>query len=221
MLIEFASVVDAVRCAIVMQQGMEDRSANLPERERIRFRIGINLGDIMVDEGDMFGDGVNMAARIEALAAPGEICVSASVRDQIGEKLPIGFADLGEHGVKNIARPVRIYRVEKAAEPNTAAADDPTKVPLALLEDRPSLAVMPFTNMSGDPEQEYFVDGIVEDIITGLSRIKWLHVIARNSTFTYKGRAVDLSRSAASSMCAMFSKAACAKLAAACGSPRS
>src|SRR5690348_5380219 len=192
MLIEFASVVDAVRCAVVVQQGMEDRNANLSESERIRFRIGINLGDIMVDEGDMFGDGVNVAARIEALAAPGEICVSASVRDQIGEKLPIGFADLGDHGVKNIARPVRIYRVEKAAEPSTGAADDPTKVPLALLEDRPSLAVMPFTNMSGDPEQEYFVDGIVEDIITGLSRIKWLHVIARNSTFTYKGRAVDL-----------------------------
>src|SRR6266446_7336140 len=192
MLIEFASVVDAVRCAVVVQQGMEDRSANLPESERIRFRIGINLGDVMVDEGDMFGDGVNVAARIEALAAPGEICVSASVREQVGEKLPIGFADLGEHGVKNIARPVRIYRVEKAAEPNTAAADDPTKVPLALLEDRPSLAAMPFTNMSGDPEQEYFVDGIVEDIITGLSRIRWLHVIARNSCFTYKGRAVDV-----------------------------
>jgi adenylate cyclase len=191
MLIEFASVVDAVRCAVVMQQGMEDRSANLPESERIRFRIGINLGDIMVDEGDMFGDGVNVAARIEALAAPGEICVSASVREQVGEKLPIGFADLGEHGVKNIARPVRVYRVERGAEPHTGAADDPTKVPLSA-SDRPSLAVMPFTNMSGDPEQEYFVDGIVEDIITGLSRIKWLHVIARNSTFVYKGRAVDV-----------------------------
>jgi adenylate cyclase len=191
MLIEFASVVDAVRCAVVMQRGMEDRSANLPESERIRFRIGINLGDIMVDEGDMFGDGVNVAARIEALAAPGEICVSASVREQVGEKLPIGFADLGEHGVKNIARPVRVYRVERGAEPHTGAADDPTKVPLSA-SDRPSLAVMPFTNMSGDPEQEYFVDGIVEDIITGLSRIKWLHVIARNSTFTYKGRAVDV-----------------------------
>jgi adenylate cyclase len=192
MLIEFASVVDAVRCAVVMQQGMEDRSANLPESERIRFRIGINLGDIMVDEGDMFGDGVNVAARIEALAAPGEICVSASVREQIGEKLPIGFADLGEHGVKNIARPVRVYRVEKGIEALTGASDDRTRAPLALLEDRPSVAVLPFTNMSGDPEQEYFVDGIVEDIITGLSRIRWLHVIARNSTFTYKGRAVDV-----------------------------
>ncbi len=190
MLIEFASVVDAVRCAVVMQQGMEDRTANLPESEHIRFRIGINLGDIMVDEGDIFGDGVNVAARLEALAAPGEICVSASVRDQIGEKLPIRFADLGEHGVKNIARPVRVYRVEKGAEPHGDGANDPTKMPLGL-PDRPSVAVLPFTNMSGDAEQEYFVDGIVEDIITGLSRIRWLHVIARNSTFTYKGRAVD------------------------------
>ena len=192
MLIEFASVVDAVRCAVVVQKGMEDRNTNLPERERIRFRIGINLGDVMVDEGDMFGDGVNVAARIEALAAPGEICVSASVREQIGEKLPIGFADFGEHSVKNIARPVRVYRVEKAIEPLAGGADDRGTPSAALPEDGPSVAVLPFANMSGDAEQEYFVDGIVEDIITGLSRIKWLHVIARNSTFVYKGRAVDV-----------------------------
>src|SRR6516162_9242044 len=201
MLIEFASVVDAVRCAVVVQKGMEDRNANLLERERIRFRIGINVGDVMVDEGDMFGDGVNVAARIEALAAPGEICVSASVREQVGEKLPIGFADFGEHSVKNIARPVRVYRVEKAIEPLAGGADDrgtpsaalPEDGPSAALpEDGPSAAVFPFANMSGDAEQEYFVDGIVEDIITGLSRIKWLHVIARNSTFVYKGRAVDV-----------------------------
>ena len=144
MLIEFASVVDAVRCAVVVQRGMEDRNANLPERERIRFRIGINLGDVMVDEGDMFGDGVNVAARIEALAAPDEICVSYSVREQVGEKLPIGFADLGEHGVKNIARPVRVYRVEKGGE-SRALRDDPTEVALAL-SDKPSLAVMPSRN---------------------------------------------------------------------------
>jgi len=192
MLIEFASVVDAVRCAVVVQRGMEDRNANLPERERIRFRIGINVGDVMVDEGDMFGDGVNVAARIEALAAPGDICVSASVREQIGEKLPIGFADLGDHGVKNIARPVRVYRVEKAIEPLAGGVDDRRTPPLALREDGPSVAVLPFANMSGDAEQEYFVDGIVEDIITGLSRIRWLHVLARNSTFVYKGRAVDV-----------------------------
>jgi adenylate cyclase len=191
MLIEFASVVDAVRCAVVVQRGMEDRNANLPEPERIRFRIGINVGDVMVDEGDMFGDGVNVAARIEALAEPGEICVSYSVREQIGEKLPIRFTDLGEHSVKNIARPVRVYRVEKGAEPQASAARVQTQDTLGLV-DRPSVAVMPFTNMSGDPEQEYFVDGIVEDIITGLSRLRWLHVVARNSTFTYKGRAVDL-----------------------------
>jgi adenylate cyclase len=191
MLIEFTSVVEAVRYAVVVQRGMEDRNANLPESERIRLRIGINLGDVMVDEGDMFGDGVNVAARIEALAAPGEICVSYSVREQISEKLPVRFTDLGEHGVKNIARPVRVYRVEKGAEPHASTAEAQTQDTLGLA-DRPSLAVMPFANMSGDPEQEYFVDGIVEDIITGLSRLKWLHVVARNSTFAYKGRAVDL-----------------------------
>jgi adenylate cyclase len=191
MLIEFASVVDAVRCAIVVQQGIQDRNANLPESERIRFRVGINLGDVMVDEGDVFGDGVNVAARIEALAAPGEICVSASVREQVGEKLPIRYADLGEHGVKNIARPVRVYRVEKGAEPPIGPADDRPKVPLPL-PDKPSIAVLPFQNMSGDPEQEYFADGMVEEIITALSRIRWLFVIARNSSFTYKDRAVDV-----------------------------
>ena len=162
MLIEFASVVDAVRCAIVVQRGMEDRNANLPERERIRVRIGINVGDVMVDEGDMFGDGVNVAARLEALAAPGEICVSYSVREQVGEKLPIRFTDLGEHSVRNIARPVRVYRVEKGAEPHAGAAEVQTQDPLGVA-DRPSLAVMPFTNLSGDAEQEYFVDGIVEE----------------------------------------------------------
>jgi adenylate cyclase len=191
MLIEFASVVDAVRCAVVVQQGMEDRNANLPESERIRFRVGINLGDVIVDEGDMFGDGVNVAARIEALAAPDEICVSASVREQVGEKLPIRFADLGEHGVKNIARPVRVYRVEKGGAPPIGLVVDPTKVPLPL-PDKPSIAVLPFQNMSGDPDQEYFADGMVEEIITALSRVRWLFVIARNSSFTYKGRAVDV-----------------------------
>ena len=188
MLVEFASVVDAVRCAVVLQQGMADRNANLPEGERIRFRIGINLGDVIVDEGDLFGDGVNVAARLEALAQPAEICVSASVREQVGEKLPIGFADLGEHEVKNIARPLRVHRVDARAEPTGPAAAD---TPLAL-PDRPSIAVLPFANLSGDPEQDYFVDGMVEDIITGLSRIKWLFVIARNSSFAYKGKFPDV-----------------------------
>jgi adenylate cyclase len=191
MLIEFASVVDAVRCAVVVQQGMADRNSNRPEAERIRFRIGINLGDVMVDEGDMFGDGVNVAARLQTLAEPGEICVSASVREQVGEKLPIGFADKGEHGVKNIARPVRVYRVEKRGEPRADPANEAATAPLAL-PDRPSIAVLPFANMSGDPEQDYFVDGMVEDIITGLARIKWLFVIARNSSFAYKGKSPDI-----------------------------
>jgi adenylate cyclase len=191
MLIEFASVVDAVRCAVVMQQGMDDRNANIPEDRRIRFRIGINLGDIIIDEGDIFGDGVNVAARIEALAEPGEICVSASVREQIGEKLPIGFADRGDHTVKNIARPVHVYRIDKQTEARTTVEND-RATGLLSLPDRPSIAVLPFQNMSGDAEQDYFVDGMVEDIITGLSRIKWLFVIARNSSFAYKGQSPDI-----------------------------
>jgi adenylate cyclase len=190
MLIEFASVVDAVRCAVVVQQGMESRDANLPAERRIRFRIGINLGDVIVDDGDIFGDGVNVAARLQTLAEPGAICVSASVREQIGDRLPIGFADMGEHGVKNISRPVHVYRVEKRTVALGADVED-AKPPLALPE-RPSIAVLAFANMSGDAEQEYFADGMVEDIITGLSRIKELFVIARNSSFTYKGRAVDV-----------------------------
>jgi adenylate cyclase len=191
LLIEFASIVDAVRCAVVMQQGMEDRNANLDEGRRIRFRVGINVGDVIVDEGDIFGDGVNVAARLEALAEPGEICVSATVREHVGEKLPIGFADLGEYSVKNIARPVHVYRIETRVEPKIATPDAAENAMLAL-PDRPSIAVLPFTNMSGDPEQDYFADGMVEDIITGLSRIKWLFVIARNSSFAYKGKAVDV-----------------------------
>src|SRR5215468_9090928 len=151
MLIEFASVVDAVRCAVVVEQGMEDRNVSRPEAERIRFRIGINLGDVIHDEGDMFGDGVNIAARLQTLAEPGEICVSASVREQVGEKLPVGFADLGDHGVKKIARPVRVYRVEKRGSRRTDPAADAATAPLAL-PDRPSIAVLPFANLSGDPE---------------------------------------------------------------------
>ncbi|MBV8763774.1 MAG: adenylate/guanylate cyclase domain-containing protein [Hyphomicrobiales bacterium] len=190
LLIEFASIVDAVRCAVVLQQGMKDRNANLDESRCIRFRIGINVGDVIVDEGDIFGDGVNVAARLEALAEPGEICVSATVREHIGEKLPIGFADLGEHAVKNIARPVHVYRIDTRAVPEMAQSK-PESAMLAL-PDRPSIAVLPFQNMSGDPEQEYFADGMAEDIITGLSRIKWLFVIARNSSFVYKSKSIDV-----------------------------
>jgi TolB-like protein/class 3 adenylate cyclase len=191
LLIEFASIVDAVRCAVVMQQGMTDRNANLDESQWIRFRVGINVGDVIVEDGDIFGDGVNVAARLEALAKPGEICVSATVREHVGEKLPLGFTDLGEHSVKNIARPVHVYRIETRIEPKTATQDDPEHAMLAL-PDRPSIAVLPFTNMSGDVEQDYFADGMVEDIITGLSRIKWLFVIARNSSFAYKGKSVNV-----------------------------
>jgi adenylate cyclase len=191
LLIEFASIVDAVRCAVVMQQGMEDRNANVNESQRIRFRVGINVGDVIVEDDDIFGDGVNVAARLEALAQPGEICVSATVREHVGEKLPIGFVDLGEHSVKNIARPVHVYRIETRVEPKDAVQGEPAHAMLAL-PDRPSIAVLPFTNMGGDVEQDYFADGIVEDIITGLARIKWLFVIARNSSFAYKGRSVDV-----------------------------
>ena len=191
LLVEFASIVDAVRCAVVMQQGMEDRNANVNESQRIRFRVGINVGDVIVEDDDIFGDGVNVAARLEALAQPGEICVSATVREHVGEKLPIGFADLGEHSVKNIARPVHVYRIEARVEPKNAVQGEPAQAMLAL-PDRPSIAVLPFTNMGGDVEQEYFADGMVEDIITGLARIKWLFVIARNSSFAYKGRSVDV-----------------------------
>jgi TolB-like protein/Flp pilus assembly protein TadD len=190
-LIEFASVIDAVRCAVVIQQGMVERNVGVTQDRRILFRIGINLGDIIVEDGDIFGDGVNVAARLEALARPGEVYVSASVRDQVGEKLPIGFVDVGEHNVKNIARPIHVYRVDKRGDAGAPVAAKLEPRPLALPE-RPSIAALPFQNMSGDQEQDYFCDGMVEDIITGLSRIKWLFVIARNSSFIYKGRAVDV-----------------------------
>lgn len=191
LLIEFASIVDAVRCAVVMQQGMESRNANVDESRRIRFRIGINVGDVIVEGDDIFGDGVNVASRLEALAEPGQTCVSATVREHVAEKLPIGFANLGEHSVKNIARPVHVYRIETRIEPrNVSIGHAEHEFPAH--SDRPSIAVLPFDNLSGDPEQDYLADGMVEDIITGLSRIKWLFVIARNSSFTYKGQAVNV-----------------------------
>jgi adenylate cyclase len=190
LLIEFASIVDAVRCAVVMQQGMESRNANIDENRRIRFRIGINVGDVIVEGDDIFGDGVNVAARLQTLAEPGQSCVSATVREHVVEKLPIGFADLGEHSVKNIARPVHVYRIETWNETRVSSAD-PEHASLYSL-DRPSIAVLPFANLSGDPEQDYLVDGMVEDIISGLSRIKWLLVIARNSSFAYKGKAINV-----------------------------
>ncbi|TIU00412.1 MAG: adenylate/guanylate cyclase domain-containing protein [Mesorhizobium sp.] len=191
LLIEFASIVDAVRCAIVIQQGIENRNANVDESRRIRFRVGINVGDVIVEGDDIFGDGVNVAARLQTLAEPGRICVSATVREHVVEKLPIGFADLGEHSVKNIARPVHVYRIETRTEPRNVDVIDQQQTVLAL-PDRPSIAVLPFTNLSGDPEQDYFADGLVEDVITGLSKFPGFFVIARNSTFPYKGKAVDV-----------------------------
>src|SRR5689334_2749389 len=188
LLVEFGRVVDAVRCAVDVQREMAVRNASVPAEGRIEFRIGINLGDIIKDRGDIHGDGVNVAARLEALAEPGGICVSRVVRDQVRDKLDFAFEDRGEQQVKNIARPVRVFDVRTSGE---TAAYSPAAAPLTL-PDKPSVAVLPFANMSGDPEQEYFVDGMVEDITTGLSRIKWLFVIARNSTFVYKGKVVDV-----------------------------
>jgi adenylate cyclase len=187
LLIEFSSVVDALRCATEMQAGMAERNATVPNDRRIEFRIGINMGDVVVEDGDIFGDGVNVAARLEALAEPGGICVSARVQKDAAGKLDLAFEDLGEQPLKNIARSVRVFRI--VAGPPSLVTVAP--VPLTL-PDKPSVAVLPFTNMSADPEQEYFADGVVEEIITALSRIRWLFVIARNSSFTYKGRAVDV-----------------------------
>jgi TolB-like protein/class 3 adenylate cyclase/Tfp pilus assembly protein PilF len=184
LLAEFASVVDAVRCAVEVQRGMMDRELEVPEQRRIRFRVGINLGDVIAEEEDIFGDGVNVAARLEALAEPGGICVSRVVRDQVRDKLDCTFKDMGEQQVKNIARPVRAYRIPIEGKATV-------KAPLPL-PDKPSLAVLPFQNMTGDADQDYFVDGIVEEITTAISRLPWLFVIARNSSFTYKGRAVDV-----------------------------
>jgi adenylate cyclase len=188
MLVEFASVVDAVRCAVAMQQAMAERNTSVAADNRIELRIGINLGDVIVEGDDLYGDGVNIAARIEALADAGGVFVSNTVHDHVRDRLPFVFEDLGEQQVKNIARPVRVYRVRDRGATSPSAPIQPA-LPLP---DKPSIAVLPFANMSGDSEQEYFVDGMVEEIITALSRIRWLFVIARNSTFTYKEQAVDV-----------------------------
>jgi adenylate cyclase len=189
-LAEFQSVVDAGRCAAEVQRGMAERNEETPPEKRIEFRIGINLGDVIVEEHDIFGDGVNVAARLEALAQPGGICMSRVVRDQVRDKLDFAFEDMGEQQVKNIARAVRVYRVADRApviqQPSPAS---PQPLPLP---DKPSIAVLPFTNMSADPEQEFFADGIADDVITALSRYPSLFVVARNSSFTYKARAIDV-----------------------------
>jgi adenylate cyclase len=185
-LVEFSSVVDALRCATEIQVDMAERNAISPTDRRVDFRIGINVGDIVAEDGDIFGDGVNIAVRLEALAEPGGICVSARVQEDSAGKLDLAFEDIGEQSLKNISRPMRVYRIRsRTAVPGSRAAR-------LILPDKPSVAVLPFTNMSGDPEQELFADGIAEEIITALARYPSLFVIARNSCFTYKGRAVDV-----------------------------
>jgi len=184
-LIEFGSAVDAARCAVEIQHGMMERNAPVPHDQRIELRIGIHIGDIIIEEGDIFGDGVNIAARLEGIAQPGGICISDDAYRQVRGKLDANFQDAGEKELRNIARPVRVYRLQPGGATEAAAP---------ALPDKPLIAVMPFQNMSDDPEQDYFADGVVEDIITGLSRIKWLFVIARNSTFVYKGQVVDVKK---------------------------
>src|SRR5215467_7262404 len=239
-LAEFQSVVDAVRCAVAIQRGMIDREPEIPEERRIRFRIGINLGDVIVEEHDIFGDGVNVAARLEALAEPGGICISRVVRDQTRDKLPYAFEDRGEQSVKNIARPVRVYawRPEGVADPPTTSVPiaaptsyrrsilapigaalvmvlviavvtwwfwpttrtSPTATPAVaattstgqpFVAPRLSIVVLPFANLSSDPTQQYFADGITEDVTTDLSRIPHIFVISRNTAFTYRNKPVD------------------------------
>jgi adenylate cyclase len=185
MLVEFASVVDAVGCAVEVQERMVERNADVASDQRITFRVGVNLGDIIIDGDDIHGDGVNIAARLEAIAEPGTVCISATGWEHARGKVPFGAHDLGEHQLKNIERPVRVFRIASGASATT------TRKPLPL-PDKPSIAVLPFQNMSGDPEQEYFADGIVEEIITALSRFRQLFVIARNSTFAYKGKSPDI-----------------------------
>jgi adenylate cyclase len=194
LLVEFASVVDAVRCAVDIQRQMAERNAGVPAERRIEFRIGLNVGDIIIDDTDIYGDGVNIAARLEGLAAPGGICVSRTVRDQVRDKLDFSFEDMGEQQVKNINRPVRTHRIllgaATAVPVDVAAAAAPSMPPAQ----KPSIAVLPFANMSGDSEQEYFSDGITEDVITNLSRNHSFFVISRSTSFTYKGPAIDVAR---------------------------
>jgi adenylate cyclase len=192
-LAEFASVVDAVRCAGEIQRAMADRDVDLAEERRLRFRIGVNLGDVIVDGDDIYGDGVNIAVRLEGLAAPGGICVSGTVRDHIGDRLPYAFADMGEQTVKNIARPVRAYawRPEGIAGSPTTSGPSATSGSPPAAAPRLSIVVLPFTNLSDDREQQYFADGITEDLTTDLSRIAHMFVISRNTAFTYRNKPVD------------------------------
>ena len=194
-LVEFRSVVDAVRCAVEVQNAMVERNAGLPADRRIEFRIGIHLGDVVEEsDGDLMGDGVNIAARLEGVAEPGTICLSEDAFRQVRSRLDVAIDDLGETRLRNIHEPIRIYalRVGIPAEPDPRKTRQDAGTAAPAMTGKPSIAVVPFVNMSGDPEQDYFADGVVEDIITALSRFRQLFVIARNSSFAYKGRSVDV-----------------------------
>jgi adenylate cyclase len=194
-LIEFGSVVGAVECARALQQLAAERNAGVRSEHRMEWRIGVHLGDVLIEGDDILGDGVNIAARLEGIAEPGGICISEDAFRQVRGKVEAEFADMGEQSLKNIARPLRVYSVcPEGPLPNPPLPAGEGSVGVLPLPDKPSLAVLPFANMSGDPEQEYFADGMVEEIITALSRIRWLFVIARNSSFTYKGQIVDVKR---------------------------
>lgn len=194
LLAAFPSIVEAVQCAVDIQRAMPGREPDMADDQRIRLRIGVNLGDIIVEGSDIYGDGVNVAARLEALAEPGGICISGTVFDHVNGKVGLDFADLGEQEIKNIDHPVQVYRIalDSLAGGSETLTTSTKSAATLQLPDKPSIAVLPFDNMSGDPEQEYFSDGITEDIITALSRFHWVFVTARNSSFTYKGKSVDI-----------------------------
>jgi class 3 adenylate cyclase len=213
-LIEFGSVVGAVECALALQQLTTERNVGIASQRRMEWRIGIHLGDVLVEGDDILGDGVNIAARLEGIAEPGGICISEDAFRQVRGKVETEFADIGVPSLKNIARPVRVCGVRPSSLP------EPPAVPALPLPDKPSIAVLPFANMSGDPEQEYFADGMVEEIITALSRIRWLFFIARNSSFIYNGQSIDVKRIGRELGVATCSKARCARAAAACASRR-
>lgn len=189
-LAEFVSVVNAVECAVAIQKTMADRNVAVPIAHRMQFRIGINIGDVIYDEQRVYGDGVNIAARLESIAEPGGICLSGEAFAHVHRKLPLNHTDLGDQQLKNIAQPIRVYRIN-AERPPIAIAQG-SLIPTLTLPDKPSLAVLPFQNLSGDPDQDYFADGVVEEITTAIARLPWLFVIARNSSFTYKNKAVDV-----------------------------
>src|SRR3954453_20633263 len=202
-LAEFPSAVDAVQCAVAVQEKLAEASAAEREDRRLQFRIGVHVGDVGVRGGDLLGDGVNVAARLEAFAEPGGIAISGAAHGYVRKAVPLAYSDLGEQHVKNIDEPIRTYAVAVALPASTARVPKPLPLP-----DKPSIAVLPFTNMSDDPEQEYFADGIVEEIITALSRFRWLFVIARGSSFAYKGKPTDVKQSGESWVCDTFSKVA-------------